>query len=282
MRHVLGKPTRRHALPVLLILLTWATSAAAVAQEGPTPTAMVGWHGERMPKGLRKGKAKPVYLWSAAKGVDIEMVYVPPGDFVMGADDGEPDEKPRRTQPMTSGYYLGRHEVTRAQYAAFCKAKGRQPPPTDPADGGNDQYPVAGVGWAEASAFCEWAGLALPTEAQWEKAARGADGRTYPWGSEAPSEELCGSYYELPGAFEPVGRHSRGASPFGALGMVGGVLEWCADAVEVRFRAVRGGTPTVSSTGAGLQHGLDARASARHAMDPADDSGMVGFRVARP
>ena len=151
----------------------------------------------KLPEGLRiagqdvpaaDGKQVPLYLFRLPDGSDMEMVAVPAGDFVMGADDSDaPDwEKPRHNHPMDHSYWIGRNDVTRGQFKTFCAATGRAEPEKayfdDKLGGDKDRHPVIMVSWDDAKAYCAWAGLVLPSEAEWEKAARGADGRKYPWG----------------------------------------------------------------------------------------------------
>ena len=115
------------------------------------------------------------------------MVYVPAGEFVMG-DDQMPRSSPRRTVTLDA-FWIYKNDVTVAQYRKFCQATGRQMPQT-PTWGWKDDHPVVNVTWDDAKAYCDWAGAALPTEAQWEKAARGTDGRMYPWGNEWDAGKL--------------------------------------------------------------------------------------------
>ncbi len=95
---------------------------------GKTRYGELGWSDEPLPKGMRRGREKPVLVYDTGKGLEIEMVYVPPGEFVMGAEDGDSDEKPRHTHPMAKGYFIGRYETTWKEYRAFCKAAGRAEP----------------------------------------------------------------------------------------------------------------------------------------------------------
>jgi formylglycine-generating enzyme required for sulfatase activity len=135
------------------------------------------------------GRQAPLYLFRLPDGSDMEMVAVPAGDFVMGADDPDAPgwEKPEHTHPMEHSYWIGRNDVTRGQFKAFCTATGRAEPEKayfdDKLEGDTDRHPVIMVSWDDAKAYCAWAGLVLPAGAEWEKAARGADGRKYPWGN---------------------------------------------------------------------------------------------------
>ncbi|MFC1708106.1 formylglycine-generating enzyme family protein, partial [Planctomycetota bacterium] len=192
------------------------------------PVSRLGWWDESMPRGMTRAPERSVYVWDTGTGLKIEMVYVLPGDFTMGTNDGGSDEKPRHRHPMPCGYYVGRYETTWRQYKTFCSTTSR-PTPEPPSWGAEDDHPVVNVSWNDASAFCDWAGLTLPTEAQWEKAARGTDGRKYPWGGSDPSPELCRFLGSSGLHTEPVGSHPREASPCGAHDMAGNVWEWCAD-----------------------------------------------------
>nr|WP_026883005.1 SUMF1/EgtB/PvdO family nonheme iron enzyme [Clostridium akagii] len=153
---------------------------------------------EKLPDGLRlagrnvpaaDGRQVPLYLFRLPDGSDMEMVAVPEGDFVMGTDDSDaPDwEKPKHIHPMEHSYWIGRNDVTRGQFKVFCTVTGRVDPEKayfeDKLDGDKDCHPVIMVSWDDTKAYCTWAGLVLPTEAEWEKAARGSDGRKYPWGN---------------------------------------------------------------------------------------------------
>jgi len=114
-----------------------------------------------------------------------EMVYVPAGEFLMGSKEGEgdSDEHPQH-KVYLDGFWIYKTEVTVGQYRKFCQATGWQMP-SDPGWKGHDDYPMVYVNWDDdATAYAQWAGAALPSEAQWEKAARGPDGRVYPWGND--------------------------------------------------------------------------------------------------
>jgi formylglycine-generating enzyme required for sulfatase activity len=184
------------------------------------------------------------------------MVSVPSGIFIMGSDKGAPYEGPPR-KVYLDGYYIDRYEATNALYQKFVNDGGYENPKYwsqegwDWKENGRISYPgfwlgkeysksqfgweyhkpdqpVAGVSWYEADAFCRWAGKRLPTEAEWEKAARGEDGRTYPWGEDPPD---C-SYANYAGCLQnpaPVGSSEKGKSPYGLYDMAGNVWEWVSD-----------------------------------------------------
>jgi len=173
------------------------------------------------------------------------MVYVPAGEFIMGSNDGQDDEKPQRTVYL-EGFWMYRTEVTVAQYRKFCSDTGRSMP-DPPAWGWKEDHPMVNVSWDDAKAYTDWAGVSLPTEAQWEKAARGTDGRRYAWGDQWPAPPNVGNfadecakrkypYGDIVAGYDdgyaetsPVGAFPSGASPYGCLDMAGNVCEWCAD-----------------------------------------------------
>ena len=248
---------------------------------------------------------------------DMLFTYVPPGKFIMGSPDGEgdSDEHPQHTVSL-DGFWIGLTEVTNAQYKHFIEAGGyekprywtkagwrwrqedyiTQPRCWDYERWNRADYPVVCVSWYEAVAFTRWlseeTGLTvrLPTEAEWEKAARGTDGRRYPWGDEfkcgmANTDKDCGPYDPF-GYTAPIGSFPAGASPYGALDMAGNVWEWTSslykpypywaddgreDPDASGRRVVRGG-----SWGNGQRH---VRAAARSWGDPDFRIDSLGFRV---
>ena len=158
-------------------------------------------------------------------GDGAEMVYVPSGEFLMGDDDEYDNE--RRTETL-AGFWIYKCDVTVAQYLKFCEKTGKAHPET-PHWGWKDDHPVVNVSWFDAKDYCDWAGVALPTEAQWEKAARGTDGRKYPWGNEWDASNAWCSVGHERESTAPVGSFPAGASPYGCLDMAGNVWQWCAD-----------------------------------------------------
>jgi formylglycine-generating enzyme required for sulfatase activity len=155
----------------------------------------------------------------------VEMVAVAGGEFLMGSDapDSNADERPS-ARIMVSDFLIDRVEVTNRRYRT-CAEAGACSPPLGPAYGDATKldHPVSLVSWRQARAYCRWAGKRLPTEAEWEKAARGTDGRRYPWGEVFEPARLNAGYSR--GAVA-VGSFSDGASPYGALDMAGNVWEW--------------------------------------------------------
>jgi formylglycine-generating enzyme required for sulfatase activity len=192
-----------------------------------------------------RAAAAPQVLMLPGTDLELTLVNVPAGPFLMGSesDEADRDESPEH-EVYLDAYWIGMTEVTNAQYAA-CEAAGVCAAPTtdetstlgsidalvpknyylDPEDA---DRPVIFVTWDDAVTFCGWAGLALPTEAQWEKAARGTDGRTYPWGEEIGC--INANYGDCEEGFALVGAHAEyGSSPYGVLDMGGNVAEWVAD-----------------------------------------------------
>ena len=161
---------------------------------------------------------------------DHAMVLVPEGLFVMGWDAGDPDEQPPH-QVFLSAYYIDQFEVTIGRYRQcveddVCKEPAYAPNCNWDKDI-DDTHPINCVNRQHALDYCAWAGLRLPTEAEWEKAARGTDGRTYPWGYELEGDEA--NFRFVVGATEPVGSRPAGVSPYGAHDMAGNVWEWVSD-----------------------------------------------------
>ena len=182
----------------------------------------------------------PLYVYTrTVRQDDMEQVFIPPGVFRMGAETSDalaaPEEQPSRAVYL-DGYWLDRTEVTNEMYARCVSAGACQPPERfDSAtrlsyydDLDYNDYPVIYVSWQDANAYCRWAGRTLPSEAQWEKAARGPDGRTYPWGEKAPTA-LTANFDKRIGDTTPSDAYQDSASPYGALNMAGNVQEWVAD-----------------------------------------------------
>jgi formylglycine-generating enzyme required for sulfatase activity len=192
--------------------------------------------------------------------IGAELLLVPSGVFQMGSQavEAAPNERPI-TQVTLSRYYLSRHPITNAQYELFDPGHARKRAP-----GADDRHPVVHVSSSDAAKFCQWLSARerrryrLPTEAEWEYAARGADGRNYPWGNQERRGDLANfadrntvfawSDHEIDDGFaesSPVGAFPLGASPFGMEDMAGNVWEWCLDFMET-YR----GTPKVNPRGA--------------------------------
>lgn len=166
-------------------------------------------------------------------------LLVAAGTFIMGDD----EESPRR-ELYLDAFYIDRYEVTTARYAKFLEATGSVGAPEGweelKAERGKD-LPVVGVDWNDAVAYCKWVGRRLPTDAEWEKAARGSDERRYPWGNESPTVARANYENSSPEAYDGglmnVGAHPSGRSPFGIDDMAGNANEWVADWFTDSFRS---------------------------------------------
>ncbi len=164
------------------------------------------------------------------------MVEIPEGGFTMGFDGTQAleDERPKH-QVWLDAFAIDQYEVTTARYAQFLAAEKRQAPwqweTVDLMLHGD--RPVIGVDWYDAEAYCRWNGKRLPTEAEWEKAARGTDGRLYPWGNEVPTKQLAnfalGARFSYNQVLLPVQSFEQGKSPYGLYQMAGNVYEWVQD-----------------------------------------------------
>lgn len=187
-----------------------------------------------------------------------EMITIPAGPFLMGRDDGPADERPAHTVTLPA-YTIDRLPVTNEQFARFLEAAGTHSAAgerlydiDDPdarihrragawrSDDGYENHPVVEAPWAGARDYCTWLGKRLPTEAEWEKAARGTDGRRYPWGNHPPdrSRAQFGAGWNETASAD---RFPAGASPFGVLDMAGNAWEWVSSAYRpYPYRATDG------------------------------------------
>ena len=224
-----------------------------------------------------------------------ETVYVPAGEFLMGSKKGEgqDDEHPQRSVYL-DGYWIYKNDVTVAEYQRFCTATGHKMP-LAPDWGWNDDNPITNVSWDDAKAYSDWAGLALPTEAQWEKAARGTDGRIYPWGNDWDKARANSREGRNPGTIA-VGSYPDGASPYGCLDMAGNVWQWCTDWYDEKAytnspqrnpagpttgtrRVVRGGSWCYGANDCRSATRRSSIPAARYGFDGGGD-GNFGFRCA--
>lgn len=244
------------------------------------------------------------------------MAWIPPGEFVMGTDEvdeaeealelGFPqpwyeDERPARRIHL-EGFFIDRYEVTQEEYLAFIRTTGHPAPPSwrdNRHEEGKGNHPVTEVDWYDANDFCRWAGKRLPTEEEWEKAARGADGRRYPWGDDFdPKRANLSPGSDVVRGTAPVGSHPDGRSPYGLHDLIGNVWEWTdswylpypgsgmrSKNFGMKYRVVRG----LSFSGLGhypegaYERVLEvySRASARSYDPPAERLDDLGFRCAK-
>lgn len=224
------------------------------------------------------------------------MVYVPAGEFVMGGG-LLPNEQPPHTVRLDP-FWIDTYEVTNASYKQCVDAGACRPPASTGSneyttyfgDPSYDNYPVNQIDWADAMQYCTWAGEQLPTEAQWEKAARGTDERIYPWGNTwdpALAHSVLDGYLNT----AEVGSKPGGASPYGAMDMAGNVWEWVADWYSEEYYAVSpADNPTGPETGkvralrGGGYGGYDAgmRTVVRRGdITPLERQTFIGFRCAK-
>lgn len=230
-----------------------------------------------------------------------EMVYVPAGDFLMGSDVKQdvsalPDEKPQHTVELNA-FWIDRKEVTNAAYAMCVKAEKCHPPFNEYSATRSVYYtdtlfadfPVIFVSWYDARDYCTWAGRRLPTEAEWEKAARGTQGQIFPWGETSSAVSSLLNFDKRQGDTTVVGNYVFGASPYGALDMAGNVWEWVADTYRFDYylKAPTANPPgpevgslKVYRGGAWDEVIWSVRAAARGYNNPRTGYPDVGFRCA--
>ena len=223
-------------------------------------------------------------------GDGMVMVWVPGGEFLMGGPPGEgrADERPQHRVHI-DGFWMGKYEVTEAQYRTFCGATRRAKPPEPPWEW-KDGPPVVQVSWNDAAAYCEWAGLRLPTEAEWEYAARGGKGYEYGTEDGTLNEEMANYWGSgAPKRPEPVGRYP--ANPFGLHDLAGNVLEWCQDWYSSGYYRVSptnnpqgpaSGTARTLRGGAWVTTPDNVRSSYRASLTPAASNHFTGFRCVLP
>ena len=269
---------------------TAAIAATATLSTAKTPTPLVV---------AQAATSTPAPTFAPPGGVPLtEQVLVPAGSFLMGRDGDTEGAAPQRSVTLEA-FLIDRTEVTNAQYAAFLNQNGNQNegsvPWVDMADDENfltqsggafqslsgfENHPVIQVSWYGARAYCQAVGRRLPTEAEWEKAARGEDGRAYPWGDTAIGCELAnfwnGNVNSCVGAPVAVGSYSAGASPYGALDMAGNVWEWTEDWFDPTAQDAR-----VVRSGSFLDQAAWATTFHRHRALPVNQYAHTGFRCAQ-
>lgn len=240
---------------ILLSLLPAVTSAQEIT---PThdPFASGSFYGEKTPFPTET----PAYNTSRDA---VEMVFIPAGPFIMGSDNEDALTASRPAHEVTlKDYWIDRYEVSNAQYAKCVEAKHCTDPKSFSSNTRPDyytnekyaDYPVIHVDYYQATAYCTWAGKRLPTEAEWEKAARGKEGYTYPWGNQLPIRIPAQINLFDGGDTAAVDSFSEGASPYGVCNMEGNVWEWTSDQYDAFYysdspsedpRAVTGGNEYV-------------------------------------
>jgi formylglycine-generating enzyme required for sulfatase activity len=238
-----------------------------------------------------------------------EMILIPAGEFLMGSDllideDANDDEQPQHSLYLPD-YYLSKTPVTNVQYAAFVQATGYNRPKhwdSGKPPKGKEDHPVVYVSWYDAVAYCRWLSEAtgksyhLPSEAEWEKGARGSDGRIYPWGNQWDAKRCNSEKDPREGDTTPVKAYPQGVSPYGLLDMAGNVWEWTRslwgkDAPEPYFEypynpengrenlKASNNVRRVLRSGAFVDRDSGVRCARRHSDEPDLRSGKLGFRV---
>jgi formylglycine-generating enzyme required for sulfatase activity len=264
-------------------------------------SALVLWSGQS--SAAAEPTAKPANEVLGKDGAP--MILIPAGPFPMGVPkgdrDGGRDEYPRH-EVVLDNYYIDKYEVTHGRYAEFVKATGHRTPKnpkypkrtlwSDHLSESLTERPVINVDWQDADAYCRWAGKRLPTEAEWEKAARGTDDRRFPWGNVEPTQKHLnfGQQWQGEKTLMPVGSYEAGKSPFGAYDMAGNVWEWVADwydpfyyekSPEANPKGPDTGTYKVlRSSGWSVETPL-VRLFTRVRSDPTNRNDSTGFRCAK-
>lgn len=302
---------KRGLTTICLLLFVLALGACGTpSPQASTPTPTPTPTPTMTPTPVPEPAAGDVRAFPLPDGSQVAMVYVPTGTFWMGSTEEDIDailaksslwerewytpEQPQH-EVYLGAFWIDRTEVTNAMYAA-CVAAGACDPPSNSSSYtrddyfGNptyDDYPVIYVSWDDAQAFCAWSGRRLPKEAEWEKAARGTDGRTYPSGEELSCDAANVGMCE--DDTTAVGSHPDGASPYGALDMAGNVCEWVNDWYD---KAYYGNSPAANPSGPDSGDdrvvrggsvgyvGLQARAAGRSANSPSQGGNVLGFRCA--
>ena len=238
---------------------------------------------------MKRPTAEPQWMLENPKDGSL-LVLVPGGKFIAGgpgSDEGKgafPVELP--------AFHMGVTAVTNAQYARFVRAtKHRKPDNTVWQEAGKQVHPVVCVNWGDAQAYCGWAGLRLPTELEWEKAARGTDGREFPWGKDWDQAKCRNPKNKGNGKTAGVWEYASGISAFGCYQMSGNVWEWCADGYDSNayYRYKRGDITISNNSGPRVVRGGSwdrfgtnyFRCAERVCYHPAFRLGYGGFRVAR-
>jgi formylglycine-generating enzyme required for sulfatase activity len=306
---------KKSYLVSLIVLLILATSCGGGGTPAPGPA------GEETPSGAAVATPTPIQIVptptpkpppptptpiptstpapAPTEGAEVPtappvaemMAEIPAGEFTMGNDAGDDDEKPAHTVTLEA-FEIDMFEVTNADFAKFVEETGYQTEAEKAGEAGwrayaegKDNHPVVKVTWNDADAYCQWAGKRLPAEAEWEKAAKGEEGFLYPWGNEWDPAKANTKESGFRGTVA-VGSFAEGASPYGVFDMAGNVWEWTADWYQAypgstyqseyfgeKFKVTRGG--------GWFQEEKLVTTSNRSATDLSAANDDLGFRCAR-
>ncbi len=235
-----------------------------------------------------RNKPAPASSKQGKQGITGNMVLVPAGEFTMGSNDWWPKSGPEHKRNLPA-FYIDRYEVRNSDYKVFVDETGYRAP--DHWQGGSypkgrEKHPVVFVNWFDADNYCRWKGKRLPMEAEWEKAARGTDKRTFPWGNKFGREKANGNEDTM-----PVGSFESGKSPYGIYDMAGNVWEWTADWFQPfpgnthpdenygeKYRVVKGGSWYDCTY---YKCGISAPTYNRIFFNPQTRNNNFGFRCAK-
>ncbi|MBI5116918.1 SUMF1/EgtB/PvdO family nonheme iron enzyme [Candidatus Poribacteria bacterium] len=284
---------------VVLAALIWLLST--VGKSSPPSTDLKQAETSETPAGQATTEPSGESLPPQPANTPENMVYVPGGDFIMGSESEFSDQRPRHKVNL-SAYFIDIYEVTNAEYEKFVEATGRPQPlvkefwaePFNWHNGtyppGKGDHPVVLVSWNDAAAYAKWAGKRLPTEAEWERAARGADERKWPWGNKWEVDR-CNTAESFLNSTQPAHSFAKGKSPFGCFNMAGNVMEWTADWFsESYYRDAPSRNPLGPLTGAyrvarggawDSNLNLYVRTSYRQYFSPDARNSDLGFRCAK-
>lgn len=280
-------PAKPDAVPAPLKSKTQETESKPPTKSQPAPNGQAASKSMSVPP-----------TPSEITGIDgAPMVLVPAGEFTMGSDNGDDDEQPIH-RVYVDAFYIDKFEVTNGRFAKFVKAIQSEPPwgfadketPVVQRD-----RPVRWVNWMDAMGYCLWVGKRLPTEAEWEKAARGTDGRIYPWGNDPPTPEhaVFGRKEGRSDSLSSIGNRDKGMSPYGVHDLAGNLYEWVMDWYDEVFYSNFAKSPAINPQGpsegtAKAQRGgsyinnpYRLRSSFRTKGDPTEEDPNVGFRCAQ-
>ncbi|MBI4811441.1 MAG: formylglycine-generating enzyme family protein [Ignavibacteriales bacterium] len=245
---------------------------------------------------------------------DVVLVSIPAGEFLMGSSLNQVkafigdnpnqtpqifDDETQQREIYLDSFYISKYEITNAHYGIFLHAKTMQDTPMSLRTQGFNlpDQPVVGISWYDAVAFCEWLSdstkekYSLPTEAQWEKAARGTDGRKYPWGDDEPDTNKANFQYQHQGTLL-VGMKPGGTNPnYGTMDMAGNAAEWCLDSYDENYyktsrdtanpRGPLQGERKVVRGGSWRDNSFSLRCAARNSFPPDVRRDIIGFRIVK-